>query len=84
MITDEDYFMILYKFKSKRSATYDFIVRAGLKFQLAILKLCRRLIKNETFPTRFNLTTLIQLPKKDLPKNWKIKDLSISRIGSPD
>ena len=26
MITDEDFFMILHKFKSKRSATYDFIV----------------------------------------------------------
>ena len=64
MITDEDYFLILHKFKSKRSATYDFIIRAGLKFQLSILKLCRRLIENETFPKRFNLTTLIQLPKK--------------------
>ena len=64
MISEEDFFMILMKFKSKRSATYDFIVRAGLKFQLAIFKLCKRLISNETFPTRFNLTTLIQLPKK--------------------
>ena len=66
MITDEDFFMIIHKFKSKRSATYDFIIKAGLKFQLAILKLCRRLIENETFPNRFNLTTLIQLPKKGI------------------
>lgn len=28
------------------------------------MKLCRRFISKETFPTRFNLTTLIQLPKK--------------------
>ena len=63
-ITNLDYFFIIWKFKSKNSATYDFITKAGLKFQLAILNLCRRFIENETFPTHFNLTTLIQLPKK--------------------
>ena len=63
-ITNEDYLFTLWKFKSKNSATYDFITKAGHKFQLAILNLCRRFIENETFPKRFNLTTLVQLPKK--------------------
>ena len=55
---------MLWKFESKRSATYEFIIKAGLKFKLSILKLCKRFIRRETFPKRFNLTTLIQLPKK--------------------
>ena len=63
-LSEEDYFVVLKKFESKKSATYDFITKAGRNFQLAILNLCRRLIKNETFPSRFNITTLIQLPKK--------------------
>ena len=63
-ITEEEYFFTLWKFKTKNSATYHFITKAGHKFQLAILNLCRRFIENETFPKRFNLTTLIQLPKK--------------------
>ena len=63
-VTDEDFFIVLWRFQQKKSTTYDFITRAGLQFQLAILKLCRRFIKNETFPSRFNLNTLIQLPKK--------------------
>ena len=63
-ISEEDFSAFLKKFQSKKSATYDFITKAGLSFQLAILKLCRRLIKEETFPSRFNITTLIQLPKK--------------------
>ena len=63
-ITDEDFFDVLKKFDSKKSATYEFITKSGRQFQLAILKLCQRLIKNEVFPNRFNLTTLVQLPKK--------------------
>ena len=63
-LTEDDYFFVLWKFKTKNSPTYQFITKAGKSFQLAILNLCRRFIKNETFPKRFNLTTLIQLPKK--------------------
>ena len=44
-VTDEDFFMVLWKFQQKKSTTYDFITRAGLQFQLAILKLCRRFIR---------------------------------------
>ena len=63
-LTEDDYFFVLWKFKTKNSPTYQFITKTGKSFQLAILNMCRRFIKNETFPKRFNLTTLIQLPKK--------------------
>ena len=63
-LTDEDNFFIMWKFKSKNSATYQFITKAGHNFQLAIINLCKRIIKNETIQKRFYLTTLIQLPKK--------------------
>ena len=41
-ITYVDYFMILKKFETKRSKAYDFITKAGLRFQLAIINLCKR------------------------------------------
>ena len=63
-ITEEDFCRVMRKFEEKNSATYEFIVKAGPKFNYAIMKLCRRFISKETFPKRFNLTTLIQLPKK--------------------
>ena len=63
-ITLEYFFLTLVKFESKKSATYSFIDNAGLKFRLAIFKLCTKLIKNEAFPESFDNTTLVQLPKK--------------------
>ena len=54
----------MWKFNKKKSKTYDFITKAGLQFQLAILNLCRRVIYSEVFPSRFDITTLVQLPKK--------------------
>ena len=63
-ITDKDFFMTLSKFESTNSTSYDFITKAGIKFKLAVFKLCKRLIESEIFPSRFNLTTLVQLHKK--------------------
>ena len=60
----DDFFLILCKFESKKSAVYSFIVNSGLKYRLAIFKLCQRFMKNEVFPDSFNLTTLVQLPKQ--------------------
>ena len=68
-ITDVDYFMTLKKFETKRSKVYDFITKAGIRFQLAIFKLCKRLIRKEVFPSRFDYTTLVQLPKKGLAQD---------------
>ena len=43
---------------------YNFIVNTGLRFRIAIYKLCKRFIMNEEFPRSFDITTLIQIPKK--------------------
>ena len=63
-ITPEEFFNTLQKFKSKKSVAYNFIVNAGLQFQVAVFKLCKRFLYSEEFPESFDITTLIQLPKK--------------------
>ena len=40
-ITEEDLFLTLSKFASKKSATYSFIDNTGLQYKLAIFKLCK-------------------------------------------
>ena len=49
---------------SKKSATYSFIDNTGLQYKLAIFKLCKAFIKNDAFPSSFDNTTLVRLPKK--------------------
>ena len=63
-ISEEEFFSTLAKFESKNSPTYNFIVNSGLKFRMAIFKLCKRFIDSEEFPSSFDVTTLIQLLKK--------------------
>ena len=63
-ISLENFFLTLVKFESKKSLTYSFIINSGLKYRLAMLKLCERFIKKEVFPKSFDITTLVQLPKK--------------------
>ena len=62
-ISEADFFLTVGKFESKKSRSYEFIVNTGLKYQLAILQLCRRFIRTEEFPSSFDLSTLVQLPK---------------------
>ena len=62
-ISDKDFLETIAKFEAKKSESYEFIVNIGLEYKIAIMKLCRRFIKNEEFPENFNLTTLVQLPK---------------------
>ena len=63
-ITDEEFFTNVCKFESKKSPMYNFLVNTGLKFRMSIFNVCKRFIKTEEFPNSFNITTLIQLPKK--------------------
>ena len=63
-ITEEDFFETLQKFQSKKSVMYQFLLNTGLKFKMAIFNLCKRFISSEEFPSSFNVTTLVQLPKK--------------------
>ena len=64
-ISEADFFQIIEKFEAKKSRSYEFIVNTGMQYKLAILKVCRKLIETEDFPSSFNLTTLVQLPKQD-------------------
>ena len=63
-ITEEEFFTTLCKFESKKSTMYNFLINTGLKFRLSVLKICNRFIEHEKFPSCFDNTTLIQLPKK--------------------
>ena len=70
-ISDFFFFSTLAKFESKNSPTYNFIVKSGLKlslsFRMAIYNLCKRFIDSKDVPSTFDVTTLIQLPKKGFP-----------------
>ena len=63
-ITKEEFDEILEKFKMKNKPTYKLLVNAGESFKTSIYKLCRRMIRDETFPTVFSETMLKQLWKK--------------------
>ena len=64
MFTEDDFFSVLCRFEAKKSQMYKFIVNTGIKFRLAIFKLCKKFINMEEFPKSFDITTLIQIPKK--------------------
>jgi hypothetical protein len=46
------------KFKKSRKKNYDFLTKAGKSFQVAVFKLCQRMIQEEVFPQSFQNTTL--------------------------
>ena len=54
---------VLKKMKKNQKRTYDFLVRSGELFQKEVFNLCRRLIKDEKFPSSFDRTTLHQIYK---------------------
>ena len=66
-VEEEAFFQTIRKFKSNGSRAYDFITKSGINFQKAVMKVCRRFIKDEIFPERFMNTDLIQLQKKGSP-----------------
>ena len=43
---------------------YNFVINTGIKFKMAVFKICKRFLRSEMFPSCFDITTLIQLPKK--------------------
>ena len=67
VITEEEFFEVLGRFEAKKSPTYNFIVSTGLKFRRSMHKVCKKFIEREDFPSSFDVTTLIQLPKKGSP-----------------
>jgi hypothetical protein len=74
MISEEDFYTVLAKFKRNNKRTHDFLMRASKKFQDAVYSMCRRMLKEETFPRSFQKTTLQMIWKKkgrkeELPSN---------------
>ena len=63
-IDKDDFDEIMRKVQKKNKPAYHILTKAGEGFQISIYKLCRRLIRDEDFPSVFNETLLKQLWKK--------------------
>ena len=59
----EEYEEVVEKFKNKDTKSYDFLVKAGDSYQLAIGNFVKRMIEEEVFPLEFRKTILQMLWK---------------------
>ena len=57
VVSKDEFDNILEKFARNNKRSYDFLMKAGDSFKNSIFKLCKRMIKEETFPDRFYETT---------------------------
>ena len=64
-VDQEDFKDVLKKFSKKPTKTYDFLLKAGERYQNAIFKLCKRMVHKEEITKSFQKTTLIMI--------WKMK-----------
>ena len=62
-VTEDFFWKVMAKFERKRKRSYDFLTKAGKGFKEAMYKFCKRLNLEETFPSRFDQTYLVQLYK---------------------
>jgi len=65
---------IVSKFKKSGKKNYDFITKAGKKYQQAIFLVCERMIKEETFPISFRGTILHMIFKGGKGKREMLPD----------
>ena len=73
------------KFKQSRKKNYNFLTKAGLKFQNVVFLFCLRMLLEEKFPTSFNNTTLHMVYKvKADRKICHVIALYIARNGYPE
>ena len=63
-IDEDDFNNVLAKFKSKTTKTYDFLLKAGTKYQSALFELCKMMIQKEEFPKSFKQTVLYMIWKR--------------------
>ena len=77
MTNKETFNVVLKKFKINNKRSYDFLLRASEEFKEAVLKLCERIINDETIPENFRDTTLYQIWKRK--PGTKKEDLSANR-----
>ena len=63
-IDQDDFMKVLGKFGSKRTKTYDFLLKAGERYKDAMFLLCKRMIDDEEFPSSFRKTILHMIGKR--------------------
>ena len=63
-ITKAEFEDVVGKFKRKNKKSFPFLTKSGDLFQNSIHKLCKRMIREEAFPSDFSKTVLYQLWKR--------------------
>ena len=64
---DDGFENVLKQFATKRTQSYDFLLRAGPKYKEVMFKLCKSMIEMEVFPTKFRKTILNMIWKSKGP-----------------
>ena len=71
----DDFSKVIEKFGKKDTKTYDFLIKAGKKYQFAMYKLCKRIIDQEEIPSSFRRTILYMIWKTrgsmNMFKSWR-------------
>ena len=62
-LTEEDFGNMMKKLSNKSKDKYQYLLKAGASFKIAIFKLFQQVWKTETKPNKFKETTIIQLYK---------------------
>ena len=68
-INFDDFKGVIDTFVKKDTKTYDFLIKAGKKYQHSMYKLCKRIIDREEIPSSFRRTILYMLWKMKEPMN---------------
>ena len=66
-IGKDDYKIVMDKFASKKTKSYDFLLKAGKHYQESVLELCKQMILREEFPSAFRKTILNMIWKQKGP-----------------
>ena len=66
-VTVEDFEEVLDKFNTKKTKTYDFLLKSGDKYKMAMFTLCKRIIDKEEIPDFFRTTVLHMIWKRKGP-----------------
>ena len=52
-VDKEDFDTVVNTFRSKKTKSYDFLLKSGHQYRESVYKLCRKMILKEEFPTSF-------------------------------
>ena len=66
-IDKDDFGVVVQKFKSKKTHSYDFLLNAGDKYKESMCKFCKKIIERERFPVGFRKTLLFMIWKQKGP-----------------